>query len=91
MIIISGALMYFICFVFSFLIFNSLSKTDIIAETELKPITYSNGQMNEYHEIFSLSDHHSTNRIDLNELGLIIRSIGLIPSENGNKTTLTRI
>ena len=38
-------------------------------------------QMNEYHEVFSFFDRHNTSRINLNELGLIIRSIGFNPSE----------
>lgn len=44
-------------------------------------VSYSNEQLNEYQEIFSFFDHHNTGRINLNELDLIIRSIGFNPSE----------
>ncbi|CAF4625886.1 unnamed protein product, partial [Rotaria socialis] len=53
----------------------------MISATELKPISYSDEQINEYYEVFSFFDHHNTGRISLNELGLIIRSIGFNPSE----------
>ena len=44
-------------------------------------ICYSDEQMEEYHEVFSFFDRHNTGRIHLNELGLIVRSIGFNPSE----------
>jgi calmodulin len=53
----------------------------MITETELNSISYSDEQINEYHEIFSFFDRHKTGEINLNELGLIIRSIGFDPSE----------
>jgi calmodulin len=43
---------------------------------------FSDEELNEYHEIFSFFDRHHTGEIDLNELGLIVRSIGFHPSEN---------
>ncbi|CAF0735854.1 unnamed protein product [Adineta steineri] len=42
---------------------------------------YSNEQLNNYQEIFSFFDRYNTGEIYLNELGLIIRSIGFDPSE----------
>ncbi|CAF3868367.1 unnamed protein product [Rotaria magnacalcarata] len=53
----------------------------MISATEVKPISYSDEQINEYYEVFSFFDRHKTDRISLNELGLIIRSIGFNPSE----------
>jgi len=53
----------------------------MITETELNSISYSDEQINEYYEIFSFFDRHKTGEINLNELGLIIRSIGFNPSE----------
>ncbi|CAF1072328.1 unnamed protein product [Adineta steineri] len=47
--------------------------------TELE--CYSNEQLNNYQEIFSFFDRYNTGEIHLNELGLIIRSIGFDPSE----------
>ncbi|CAF1275886.1 unnamed protein product [Adineta steineri] len=47
--------------------------------TELE--CYSNEQLNNYQEIFSFFDRYNTGEIYLNELGLIIRSIGFDPSE----------
>lgn len=37
--------------------------------------------LDEYREVFSFFDHHHTGEINLNELGLILRSIGFNPSE----------
>jgi calmodulin len=53
----------------------------MITEIELKSLSYSHEQINEYQEVFSFFDRHDTGRIDLNELGLITRSIGFNPSE----------
>jgi len=53
----------------------------MITEIELKSLSYSHEQINEYQEVFSFFDRHDTGRIDLNELGLITRSIGFTPSE----------
>ncbi|CAF2385500.1 unnamed protein product [Rotaria sp. Silwood2] len=53
----------------------------MITETESKSIPYSDEQINEYYEVFSFFDRHNTGRINLNELGLIIRSIGFNPSD----------
>jgi calmodulin len=50
----------------------------MITETEFY---YSDEQLHEYHEVFSFFDRHNTGKINLNELGLIIRSIGFNPSE----------
>jgi calmodulin len=50
----------------------------MITESEF----YSAEKLNEYREIFSFFDHHNTGKIHLDELGLIIRSIGFHPSEN---------
>ncbi|CAF1110887.1 unnamed protein product [Adineta steineri] len=47
--------------------------------TELE--CYSNEQLNNYQEIFSFFDRYNTGEIHVNELGLIIRSIGFDPSE----------
>jgi calmodulin len=44
-------------------------------------ITEIEEQINEYQEVFAFFDRHNTGRIDLNELGLITRSIGFNPSE----------
>ncbi|CAF1267430.1 unnamed protein product [Adineta ricciae] len=41
----------------------------------------TDGQMNEYEEIFTYFDRKNTGRIDVNDLGLIIRSAGLNPSD----------
>ncbi len=60
--------------------FNSISLS-MITEIELKSLSYSHEQINEYQEVFSFFDRHDTGRIDLNELGLITRSIGFNPSE----------
>lgn len=38
-------------------------------------------QMNEYEEIFTYFDRGNTGRIDVNDLGLVIRSAGLNPSD----------
>jgi calmodulin len=43
---------------------------------------YSDKELNEYREIFSYFDRYHTGKIYLNELGLIVRSIGFHPSEN---------
>jgi len=53
----------------------------MITETEFQSISYSDEQINEYREVFSFFDRHNTGQINLNELGLIIRSIGFNPSE----------
>lgn len=53
----------------------------MISETEVKLFPYSNEEINEYYEVFSFYDRHNTGSINLNELGLIIRSIGFNPSE----------
>jgi calmodulin len=53
----------------------------MITETELQSISYSDEQINEYREVFSFFDRYHTGKINLNELGLIIRSIGFNPSE----------
>jgi calmodulin len=49
----------------------------MITETEF----YSDEQINEYREVFTFFDRDNTGEINLNELGLIIRSIGFNPSE----------
>jgi calmodulin len=41
----------------------------------------SDEQIAQYREVFSFFDRHQTGEIHLNELGLIIRSIGFNPSE----------
>jgi calmodulin len=58
----------------------------MITESELfnqqiKSISYSHEQLDEFREIFSFFDRNNTDTIDLNELGLIIRSVGFNPSE----------
>lgn len=58
--------------------FFSIDYLKMIAEIELNNSTE---QLNEYREVFSFFDRHNTGEINLNELGLIIRSIGFNPSE----------
>ena len=41
----------------------------------------TDGQINEYEEIFTYFDRENTGRIAVNNLGLIIRSAGLNPSD----------
>jgi Ca2+-binding EF-hand superfamily protein len=53
----------------------------MLTETEFQTISYSKEEINEYYEVFSFFDRHKTGQINLNELGLIIRSIGFNPSE----------